>query len=878
MTALGDFEMTGHVRVPARHDASPTAKPGRTRLASLLLTSTILGCAGAMASPAAAQQAPRAASDAPTAFSIPAQPLRPAIDAFVRATGWQVGYPSGLAAGQTTRAVFGTMSPAEALRTMLAGTGVNPRLTGPNAAALVSTASAGAAGVPNDGSLLLDTIDVNASGGVSAADAPYQTPGSSSHISAEQISRTPPTSVGDIFKSTPGVISAGNRIGSSLNVNIRGLQGQSRVNVMVDGTRQTGGTYRGYSGSRDEVFVDPDFLAGADIQKGPSGGAGGVGAMGGVINLRTIEAKDIVKDGQVYGARIKTSLGGDTKSPPGAGEQSIRDNAPGFLNGDAWSGSLAAGVTEESYDLVAAFSRRKSGNYFAGKKGKSSFWDDRVWFRPARDTPLSPFGPGDEVFNTSQDVTSFLIKGGVRWGDGHSAKLGYTRYESKYGENYETLLNFGLPPPFTPEYIYTRPEQFGLSKTTTDTLTFEYNWKPSGSEYIDVSTHLWMSDLDSTSGVAKKLGAGNPNASGDTHVRTYGGDLANTAMFETPIGRLTTKNGVEFVIERARGEPIDLGFTLLSINPNGERELASAFNQSKLDLTDWLSLAGSLRYDHHWSKGAGEVAKAVDKMDDGRLSPSVSVTVSPLEGVQVFGAYTEGWRPPSLRESAARGAGGLVNNSALKPETSKNIEFGVNVARDGLFFDGDRGRLKAVRFDNHYDDYIVRGRDAIGSYTWNNVDRATFKGYELSAEYDAGFAFAEAAFTRYDDVKFCDGGACGVNVVATDYGVTTIPPKYTATLTGGVRLLERKLTLGGRLYVIGERFGGYALAPGAVNPPTYWAKNTIVDLFGSYKFTDDVSLDVSVENLTDRYYLDPLANGLVPSPGRTVRTSLSARF
>jgi hypothetical protein len=40
-------------------------------------------------------------------------------------------------------------------------------------------------------SLLLDTIDVNASGGVSPAHALNHTPGSSSHISAEQIARTP---------------------------------------------------------------------------------------------------------------------------------------------------------------------------------------------------------------------------------------------------------------------------------------------------------------------------------------------------------------------------------------------------------------------------------------------------------------------------------------------------------------------------------------------------------------------------------------------------------------------------------------------------------------------------------------------------------------
>jgi hemoglobin/transferrin/lactoferrin receptor protein len=830
-----------------------------------------------LANPAAAQTGQPATSGL-VALSIPAQPLRSAVNAFIRATGWQTGYPSRAEEGRTTQPVFGSMPPQQALSIMLAGTGLVPRFTGPRSAALVDGMTSDM--VPTslerqDGdSTLLEDIEVIGTRSVTAADAPYLTPGSSSHISAEQINRIPPTNPGDIFRSTPGVIASGNRIGTSLNVNIRGLQGQSRVNVMVDGTRQTGGTYRGYSGARDEVFVDPDFLAGVDIEKGPSGGVGGAGAMGGVVNLRTIDARDVVKEGQTYGAKVKASFGSGTKSPPDKGEREMRNGAPGFINGDAWSGSMAAGVSEDAYDVVAAFSRRRSGNYFAGEKGKSTFRDDRNPLSPPVEKALAPFGPGDEVFNTSQDVTSFLVKGGVRWGDGHSAKLGYTRYENRYGENYETLLNFALPGPFP-----VPADQRALGKTTTDTFTSEYRWDPAGNDLIKLASHLWASDLRSRSDVARELFA-DPRVDGRTHAKSYGGDISNVSSFETPAGQLTIKNGGEFVIERARGEPVDLGFALYSFNPTGNRELASAFNQSKIDVTDWLSFSGGLRYDYFWSKGVGDIAAAIaPKMKGGRLSPSASVTVTPVQGLQVFAAYTEGWRPPSLRESAAFGAGGITNNPDLKPETSKNVEFGVNVARDDLLRDGDRARLKLARFDNRYDDYIRRTRDpATFIYSWSNIDKARFKGFELSAEYAVGFAFAEAAFTRFDKVRFCDGGMCDFSVVGTDYGVQTIPPKYTATLTGGVRLLDRKLTLGSRLYFIGERFGGYPLAPAAVNPPTYWAKNTIFDLFGSYKFTDDVSLDLALENVGDRYYLDPLAAGLVPSPGRTFRTSLSARF
>ena len=103
------------------------------------------------------------------------------------------------------------------------------------------------------------------SGGVSSTDAPFQTPGSSGYISQEQIQRLPPTSVGDIFRNTPGVISAGNRNGQSLDLNIRGLQGMNRIATLVDGAQQTSSTYRGYKGHSNRTFVDSEFIGGIDV-------------------------------------------------------------------------------------------------------------------------------------------------------------------------------------------------------------------------------------------------------------------------------------------------------------------------------------------------------------------------------------------------------------------------------------------------------------------------------------------------------------------------------------------------------------------------------------------------------------------------------------
>jgi len=139
---------------------SVSSKGGRRkRLAGALLGSTILAYGAANApviAPAQAQQTARTVQ-----FSIPAQPLSSAVDAFSRVTGWQVGYSSDIARSTTTRAVSGAMTPAQALQTMVAGTGVKVSITGPASAALVSgTANAGSGGANVAGAIALDTIDV----------------------------------------------------------------------------------------------------------------------------------------------------------------------------------------------------------------------------------------------------------------------------------------------------------------------------------------------------------------------------------------------------------------------------------------------------------------------------------------------------------------------------------------------------------------------------------------------------------------------------------------------------------------------------------------------------------------------------------------------
>src|SRR5512145_2145819 len=164
----------------------------RSRIAghlfAALMTSTALG-ATLTALPAAAQQT--APADAAAAFSLPAQPLRSALDAFSRQTGWQIGYPGTLTDGRTSRRVSGSMPPAKALETLLAGTGVTYRLTGP------ATATLAPAPIASSG-------DTMALGPVSVS-AAAPAPGGPAQIviGKEELERKNPSDIRDVFAGEP---------------------------------------------------------------------------------------------------------------------------------------------------------------------------------------------------------------------------------------------------------------------------------------------------------------------------------------------------------------------------------------------------------------------------------------------------------------------------------------------------------------------------------------------------------------------------------------------------------------------------------------------------------------------------------------------------
>jgi len=831
-------------------------------LIALLLATTAIGCATiATQRSAYAQTAGRQA-----AFNIPAGSLAGALALFGRQAGLQVTYLPEITTGKQSPGVSGTIAPREALTRLLQGSGLSYQFTNVNTVAISGASAAASSAATVDGAIQLDTVEVSGSR-VSRADQPFQTPGSVNYISEQDIQRFRGRTTGDIFQGTPGVISGMNRNGAAIDVNIRGLQGMNRVATTIDGSEQSTSSYRGYSGVDNRSYVDPDLIGGVTITKGPNEGSSG--AIGGAVAMETLNASDILRPGDTYGVRVKGGMS-TNGTPPQIGSTKWLHGPPSTFDFDNWVGSAAVAVTKQNIDIVGAYVRRIAGNYFAGTNGPLYTENFRGGVKA-----LSNYRYGDEVFNTSQNSSSALLKATLRPADDHELKLSYMRYENNFGEILPTMVASGTGGIFT-------TTQLPLSEIALDQFTARYHWKPTDNSLVDLRVNTWMSSTDELT--STRIGAKS---------KTYGVDASNASRFDINSTLFTLSYGGSFKLEDAESDyrlRTEVQNILGSIAPDGRRQIGTLFAKGKWEPTPWLAFDAGATYltyqvanraEPYWSyKGLPYTG-----YEGSGISPNFGATVTPLPGWQLFAKYAAGIRPPSLRE-ATWNASGLRFNPNIVAEKASNWEFGTNLLRNDLLIAGDKTRVKLAYFHNVTDDYIGRRWDDTkvndAYLTLFNYDKVVMSGVELSGGYDVRKAFVDFAFNYYTDVSMCrTASTCTHGTGQADYIANQIPPKFTAAVTGGVRFLDDSLTIGGRYTFMGARAGtvqedNYSKTLGIITKA--WNPYSLVDAFAQWKINESLTLDVSAENLLDRYYVDALNNTDMPAPGRTIRVTLTGKL
>lgn len=198
-------------------------------------------------------------------FDIPAGPLDIALGQFAKECGLTIEYtvPKDTVPGFESRGVVGLYSEQQALKQILAGTGLDFTLPGPSTVSI---------GVKN-----AQTVQVNAiaadSVALSKLPTPLiDTPRSITAIPSQVLADQGVSTLRDTLRNAPGIsLAAGEGGAQGDNLTIRGFSAQN--DIFLDGMRDFGNYYR-----------DPFNYSQVDVLEGPAGVEFGRGSTGGVIN------------------------------------------------------------------------------------------------------------------------------------------------------------------------------------------------------------------------------------------------------------------------------------------------------------------------------------------------------------------------------------------------------------------------------------------------------------------------------------------------------------------------------------------------------------------------------------------------------------------
>ncbi len=352
------------------------------------------------------------------------------------------------------------------------------------------------------------------------------------YVDRKELDRYQTTNPADVFKGMNGVYSMDSRNGASISPNIRGLSGQGRIPVTVDGTEQSTDIWLGTMfGANNKSYVDPGLFRSVTVEKGPSLTRGVKSGVGGAVSIRTIEPSDIIPAGESLGIELKAETSGNTigrgidpssyfgqdyRNIPGAtarasGAVDIPMPPPrskdggDVLNFKDRSVLFTIAGRNDVADALLSYSERTKGNYFAGKNGAGGYRNNDAYAKSTEaylPNLTKLYHPGDEVFNTSSDVRTLLAKSNLYLPHDQKIGLSFMRSWLEFGEtnNVQALLGWGLTEAAEHAGHSTDSRalvEFPRSDIRMDTLRLSYELTPADSRWVNLQSSLWMTSIHS---------------------------------------------------------------------------------------------------------------------------------------------------------------------------------------------------------------------------------------------------------------------------------------------------------------------------------------------------------------------------------------------
>ncbi|MEM9233150.1 MAG: TonB-dependent hemoglobin/transferrin/lactoferrin family receptor [Pseudomonadota bacterium] len=665
----------------------------------------------------------------------------------------------------------------------------------------------------------------------------FDYPGQVTVVDKDEIDERIASSVSDALRDVPGIDFAGGPRRTGQAPSIRGLSGEN-ILILLDGARQS------FISAHDgRFFVDPDLIGRAEVVRGPASALYGSGAVGGVLALETVDAADLLGDGENWGVRTRL------------GHQSVNEEQ---------LGSITAFSRIDKLDVLASIGTRSSGDITLGSGADL---------------------PSEDEINTG------LLKASYQLTDAVKLEGSWQRFKNRAVEP-----NNGQGTAGTGDSILDREVKKDIeSETFRAAVTFD----PS-SDLINTSVTAYR-----TTNAVNEFDNTVPRTT-LREITTDGISLRNASLFTVAGSELTFTIGGDWYKDEQTGIDSETLDGARGGVPNGESEFLGVFAQLEASFEQPFGLPGELliipgiRYDEFESSSSIDPAKN----EDDAVSPRFAVSYGPNEWFRVFGSYSEGFRAPSINELYLDGLhfqvphpilfdptgfppsfvfvnNNFVPNPDLVPEKTETLEFGIGVDFQDLWTDGDRLQGKISAYQSDVEDLINLSVNfafdptcfsppffpcTAGTSDSANLDSAELEGIEAEFTYDNDLIFAVATYTTVDGEDTETGSDIG-----------SLTPDRLA-LNAGVKLMENSLRLGTRLQYAAEFDRRTANMSGGFDIVEERDSYTVVDLYATWRpaIVGNLSIKVGVDNVHDENY-ERVFEG-VSQPGRNYKVAASWQF
>ncbi len=515
-------------------------------------------------------------------------------------------------------------------------------------------------------------------------------------IEANESHKAVVSDISDLFDNVSGVEIGGGDRTSGQYIAMRGYD-QTSINITIDGVPQ-----RLNSGLVSGAYIDPTLLSRVELLKGPGSTIYGSGSLGGLIAYRTVNATDIVNDGDKFAVRSY------------AGFRSA--------NEEAYMGSIA-GFREDKYDVIAGLTWKNSN-----------------------DIELS----NGTTALTDESILNGLAKFNYYFTDAATLRLGIVGYNG----NFEEPSN----PRDEPEASTANTVTNRNVRTITSYLGFDYNnlnnsWVNLKSKIYWDKTNI-KEDYISSSSSTYQIGD-----TSELEYNTYGVSFNNLSEFNLGFSEHKLLLGADLSQDTQDASYRLNGVTQeRSLVPDATTKNIGIYLQDEIIFSlaqaGRLILTPGIRYDYYNIEKDG----TFDTFSQDHFSPKLGLTYQPVEWLSLYTSYAHGFGTPGLVEIF----GGnhrptsfinmtLLSNYDLKPETNDSFELGFGLNAQDSFISNDSLSFRASGFYTISDDKITTKLiSQMGfnyMYQYVNVPSATIYGFDASLSYDSQYFFLNANYS-----------------------------------------------------------------------------------------------------------------------------------